>query len=190
MQKELKILLLSSGLFMLAGGLFGPIYAVFVEEIGGDLMTAGTAYGTFAIAAGILMFFVGRWEDRVKHQEKLIVIGYGLNCLGYFGYLFIRNPMDLFLVQIIFGIGKAIETPAFDGVYSKHLDHGKFVSEWGLWDSTTYIAFGISATIGGFLASIYGFKVLFVIMFVLSLFGLFISMLLMVEKKKKQIKHS
>lgn len=58
--------------------------------------------------------------------------------------------MDLFLVQMIFGIGKAIETPAFDEVYSKHLDHGKFASEWGLWDSTTYITFGISGVIGGF----------------------------------------
>ena len=51
MQRKLKILLFASALFMLAGGLFGPIYAVFVEEIGGDLLTAGGAYAAFSIAA-------------------------------------------------------------------------------------------------------------------------------------------
>ena len=43
MKRKLKILLMASALLMLAGGLFGPIYAVFVEQIGGDLLTAGGA---------------------------------------------------------------------------------------------------------------------------------------------------
>ena len=43
MQRELKILLASSMLIQLATGMFGPIYAVFVEQIGGNLLTAGTA---------------------------------------------------------------------------------------------------------------------------------------------------
>ncbi|MBU2639985.1 MAG: hypothetical protein KKG75_04770, partial [Nanoarchaeota archaeon] len=75
MDKELKILLMTSALFILAGGLFGPIYAVFVEEIGGDLLTAGAAYSVFAIVTGGIIFFLAKWEDKVKHQEKLVVFG-------------------------------------------------------------------------------------------------------------------
>lgn len=185
MQKELKILLLSSALFMLAGGLFGPIYAIFVEEIGGDILTAGTAYSVFAIAAGILIFFISRWEDHVKHQEKLVIAGYFLSCLGFLGYLLINQTWHLFLVQIVFGLGEAIGTPAYDGLYSKHLDKGKFVSEWGLWESMAYIITGIAAAIGGVLASIYGFKFIFVIMFLLSLIGLIASSSLVIKKNKK-----
>ena len=188
MRREMNILLWASAMFMLAGGLFGPIYAIFVEEIGGDILTAGAAYSAFAIASGVLIFFVSRWEDHVKHQENLVVAGFGLSCIGYFGYLLIQNPLDLFIVQIIFGIGEAIGTPAWDGMYSKYLEKGKFVSEWGLWESMDYILAGISALIGGYLASLYGFKFLFVIMFALSILGLLISMLLITKDKNKKKK--
>ncbi len=108
MQKALKILLLASGLSILAGGLFGPIYAVFVEQIGGDLLTAGTAYSVFAISAGVLIFFISRWEDHVKYKEQFVVVGYALGCFGFLGYLLIQDLLDLFAVQAIFGIATAI----------------------------------------------------------------------------------
>ena len=66
MRRILKILILSSFFINLAAGLFGPIYAIFVEEIGGDLLTAGTAYAIFAIASGSLIFMLGKWEDKVN----------------------------------------------------------------------------------------------------------------------------
>jgi MFS family permease len=185
MQRELKILLSTSGLSILAAGLFGPIYAVFVEQIGGDLLTAGTAYSAFAIAAGVLIFFISRWEDNVKHKEKLVVIAYFLACLGFVGYLLIKNPFDLFLVQIVFGVSTAIGAPAYDGLYSKHLDKGKFISQWGIWESMNYIVMGIAAAVGGFIANLYGFKVLFWAMLGLSLLALAVSLLLLVRKKRK-----
>jgi len=185
MQRELKILLSASGLSILAAGFFGPIYAVFVEEIGGGILTAGTAYSVFAIAAGLLIFFISRWEDSVKHKEKLVVAGYAISSIGFLGYLLIRNPFDLFIVQAIFGISIAIRIPAFDGLYSKHLDKGKFASEWGLWESMNYLLLGISAAAGSFIASIYGFRTLFWAMLVLSLFSLFASALLLGKKKSK-----
>lgn len=186
MQKELKLLLLSSSLFTLAGGLFGPIYAVFVEQIGGDLLTAGSAYAAFAIAAGVLIVLISKWEDHFKHQEKLVVAGFVFSCLGFLGYLFIRQPWHLFVVQIVFGLGEAVGTPAYDGLYSRHLDKGKFASEWGLWEGMRWIVTAIAAAIGGFMANLYGFRFLFGIMFVISLIGLITSLFLVVKKKKKK----
>lgn len=186
MRKQLKILLFSSALFTLAGGLFGPLYAVFVKEIGGDLLTAGAAYSAFAIASGILIFFVSKWEDHVKHLEKLVILGYTLGCVGYIGYLLIREPWHLFMVQIIFGFAQAIGSPAYDGLYTKNLDKGKFASEWGLWSSISLIVAGIAAAAGGYLARLYGFQTLFGIMFILSLCGLIVSTLLIKHKKPKK----
>ncbi len=179
MRRELKILLLAASLFLLAGGLFGPVYAVFVEEIGGNLLIAGSAYGLFSIITGVLIFLISRWEDHIKYQEKLVIVGYLMSSLGYLGLIFVRAPIHLFIIESIFGIGTAVQTPAYDGLYSKHLDRGKFASEWGLWESMYYIVTAIAATIGGFLANTYGFKVLFLIMFVLSILGLFVSLLLL-----------
>ncbi|MFC1697912.1 MFS transporter [Nanoarchaeota archaeon] len=184
MRPALKILLIASSLAMLAGGLFGPIYAVFVEQIGGDLLTAGGAYAAFSIAAGLLIFLISRWEDHVKHKEILVIIGYALGCIGFIGYLLVQEPWHLFIVQIIFGLGEAIGVPAFDGLYSKNLDHGKFVSEWGLWETMAYIIGGISALIGGYIANIYGFKSLFIIMLIISIIGLIASLSLLKMKNR------
>ena len=122
MRRELKILLLAASLFLLAGGLFGPVYAVFVEEIGGNLLIAGSAYGLFSIITGVLIFLISRWEDHIKYQEKLVIVGYLMSSLGYLGLIFVRAPIHLFIIESIFGIGTAVQTPAYDGLYSKHLD--------------------------------------------------------------------
>jgi hypothetical protein len=175
MNRILKTLLATEGLWMLSVGLFGPIYAIFVAKIGGDVLEAGGAYAAFSLAAGFMVFFISRWEEHVKHKEKLIVLGHAIGAAGILGYLFVANPIHLFIVQIMLGLAEAIGSPAFDGIYSKNLDKGRFISEWGMYDSMDYFVTGISAAIGGVIASIYGFQVLFTIMFLLSLVSLAIS---------------
>jgi MFS family permease len=172
MKRQLKILLTTGALFTLAGGLFGPLYAVFVEQIGGDLLTAGGAYSAFAISAGVLTLLFSKWEDKSKHQEKLVILGYALSCIGFLGYLLIREPIHLFAVQIIFGVANAVNNPAYDSLYSKFLEKGKFASQWGMWESMVWIVSGIAALAGGFVAKTYGFRTLFIAMFAISLVGL------------------
>lgn len=190
MKREMKILLYADALFMLAGGLFGPIYAIFVEGIGGSLSTAGTAYSVYCIVAAILVFIFGKFEDKFKNQEALIVVGYFIMCLAYIGYLFISKPLHLYIVQMIFGIGVAVNLPVYRGVYSRNLDRGKYASEWGIWDSITYLFWGISSFVGGFIADMFGFRFLFYIMVGLSVAGLLVSSTLLffdnLDKKKKK----
>jgi drug/metabolite transporter (DMT)-like permease len=75
MNRTIKTLLATDSLFVLAAGMLGPIYAIFVERIGGDILEAGGAYAAFSLASGILIFLISKWEDHVRHQEKLVVIG-------------------------------------------------------------------------------------------------------------------
>jgi hypothetical protein len=175
MNQKLGILLAASAMFTTACGLIGPIYAVFVENIGGDILTAGTTYGLYSIVAGVMIFLISRWEDHVKHQEKLVVIGYAVAGIGFLGYIFIRTPIELFIVQMIFGFSEAIKTPAYDGLYSKFLDRGKFISEWGMWESMYYIVTAASAGVGALIAEVFGFRTLFMIMFGFSMTGVLIS---------------
>lgn len=175
MKKTIKILLMISVLFSMASGLFGPIYAVFVEQIGGDLLDAGGAYAAFSISTGILLLVMSKWEDRMKHQEKMVVLGYFLNCLGFVGYIFVSNPLELFIVQIVFGISTAIATPAYDGLYSKYCEKNHLTWTWGLWETSYFIVVGVAAFLGGAIAQFWGFKALFQIMLVISLMGLVVS---------------
>jgi len=186
MKKELNILLYASSFFFLAGGLFMPVYAVFVAEIGGGLSTAGMAYGTFLVVAGILTFVLCKWEDKMKNQEKLMPIGYALGCVAFAGFLFIQKPWHLFVVQGILGVSEAIWRPAFDALYSKYLTKGKSFSEWGRWEGVTYIVMAVASVLGGWIADLQGFRILFLIMFNISLVAFIISTLLIVKEDKKK----
>jgi len=182
MRRELKILLFASGFYNLAAGLFGPLYAVYVQGIGGDLLTTGGAFSVYAFATGILMFILSKWENKSKHQEVFIILGYMICSLGFFGYLFITKPIHLFFVQILFGIGNAINTPAFDGIYSDNLEKGKSAAQWGYFETMKWMVIGISAFLGGLITKLYGFRTLFTIMFMLSIFG-FLSTMVFLKKK-------
>ena len=187
MKNILKLLLLSSFLINLSAGLFGPLYAVFVEQIGGDLLTAGLAFAVFSIVSGVLIYIFGKWEDRIKHQENILIISRFLTVLGTIGYLLIQSPAHLFAVQIVFGISSALITPAFDSMYSKNLTKGKYASQWGAWESMYAITVGIAAIIGGYLAQTYGFKTLFIVMVILAIFS-FITTLLLRKDIRRMIK--
>lgn len=56
--KPLKVLLGTNVLILVSGYMFIPIYAIFVEKIGGNLMDAGFAAGIFALSAAIVTFFL------------------------------------------------------------------------------------------------------------------------------------
>ena len=183
MNKSLKILLFTSFFLNLAAGFLGPIYAVFVEKIGGDLLTAGLSFAIFSITSGILIYLLSKWEDHVKHQEKLIIFSRALSIIGFIGYLLINNPIHLFIVQVIFGIATSIGTPAFDSIYSKNLDKGKFASEWGLWESMYAITVGIAAIIGGYIAQNFGFQILFITMLIMSIISFILSLFLLNKRK-------
>ncbi len=186
MRTQLKILNLVSGMYLLAAGMLGPIYAVFVQEIGGGTFTAGAAYGVYTIAAGIMIYIMSRIEDRIDHQEKLITFGYALSTIGFLGYLLVQKPVHLFLVQTIIGLAAAIRIPAFDSYYSKNLDKGKFASEWGIWESMSWIVAGISAIVGGAVASLLSFHTLFIAMAIVSFIGVLLSFMLWPDGRKKK----
>ena len=48
--KAIRLLLLTNGFILLAGAMLGPIYALFVERVGGDLLHASLA-GVYLSAA-------------------------------------------------------------------------------------------------------------------------------------------
>ncbi|OGY43981.1 MAG: hypothetical protein A2731_02530 [Candidatus Buchananbacteria bacterium RIFCSPHIGHO2_01_FULL_39_8] len=164
----LKILLVTNSLILVAGAMIGPIYALFVEEIGGDLLDASLTGGVFALAAGITTLISGKFSDKIKENELIVVLGYGIMGFSFLLYIFCNSIWFLFLIQVITGLGEAIYSPAFDAVYSKHIEKKKAGKQWGAWESMNYFALTAGAIIGGFIATALGFDVLFGIMAVLS----------------------
>lgn len=162
--KALRILLTTNALVLMAAAMLGPIYALFVQKVGGDLMEASVAGGIFALTAGLTTLITGKFSDKVKENELIVVIGYSLMGIGFLLYLWVNSIGFLFFVQVIIGLGEAIYSPAFDAVYSKHLDGHKSGSQWGAWESMNYFTAAFGAIAGGALVTLFNFQLLFVLM--------------------------
>ena len=130
------------------------------------------------IILGLASYATGKLGDKIKEREYLLGLGYFLRGLGFFGYIFIQSPFHLLFVQIILGIGEAFGNPSFKAIFSDHLDKGKYSSEWGVWDALYSITVGLSAMIGAFIVSIFGFATLFIIMGSIAILSSVIIMLL------------
>ncbi len=168
-KRALNILVLTNALILIAGAMMGPIYALFVEEIGGSLLDASLTGTVFALAAGITVLIVGRITDKIKQQRYVVIFGYLMMALGFFLYLFVDSIWFLFIIQIIIGFGEAIYSPAFDAIYSRHTTDHHEGSEWALWESMMYFTTAAGAFVGGLLAYRFGFDTIFVVMTALCL---------------------
>ncbi len=172
MTQSAKILLITFMFASFAGELFGPIYAIFVKQIGGDLLEAGAAYAVFMIVSGIFIFTVGRSKFFLSRLRPMVVVGYGLLTLGDLGYLLVDTPLKLFIVQIIFGIAGGILEPSWDAIYAAGLDEIKAASHWSLWAGLRNLVAGAAAFAGGVIVTAYSFNTLFIIMAIFNLIAL------------------
>ncbi len=166
--RALSVLLFTNALILISGAMIGPIYAIIVQNVGGDLLDASFAGGVYALVGGITVFIFGRLSDRIKQSELIIVFGYIIISLGFLLYIFVKDMFGLLIAQAIIGFGEAIYSPPFDALYSKHLILNKAGTQWGAWESMNYFTIALGALLGGFIANKFGFPILFGIMSTIS----------------------
>src|SRR5712671_5068081 len=107
MNRYLQALLAGSYLWYFAAGLLGPLYTVFAQSIGGDLLDAAFAYSAYLIATGVFSMLFGALSDRCS-KEAMMLAGYSLNVIGTFSYLFVAAPHQLFATQVMLGVATAL----------------------------------------------------------------------------------
>lgn len=164
LSKTESLLLWSSNLWGLGLGMFGPLYAVFAREVGGDVLELTWVYAAYLFVMGIGVIYVGKFGDKVGH-ERLLVFGRVLGTIATFGYLFVGSIASLFIVQIILGIAFAFSEPSWYALYDKHSgDGGNDGYVWGLSAGLWYMAQGTGLVIGGYIVTWYSFDALFVTM--------------------------
>ena len=72
LNKALRILLATNAMIIVAAAMLGPIYALFVKDIGGDLLDASIAGGILALVAGITTLTSGKYSDKIKENREEI----------------------------------------------------------------------------------------------------------------------
>lgn len=167
--KKIQILLIGANIWYFGEGMFGPLFAIFAEEIGGDILSMTWAWATYLIVAGFMYILVGKYVDKHKNKEKIMILGYALNAVFTFSYLFITSPWHLFIIQAGLGLSAALATPTWNALYSKNEDKKDSVFEWGLAGGSAQIITGIAIIIGGLIVNYFSFTTLFITMGIIQI---------------------
>lgn len=157
-----KILISSYGFSLFSESILVPIYAIFVQKIGGDILEASGAMATFLITQGIFTLII----HKMKWRNKTLLLGGGwaIWVIGIASYLLITNVAMLFVTQILTAIGNAIADPLLFEELAEHTDRKAKEFEWGFFSGLEALVGGVAALLGGLVATFYGFTALIVAM--------------------------
>ncbi len=158
-----KILLRGASLWCLGEGMLGPLFAVFANRMGGNILDITWAWATYLIITGLASIGVGEIADKYS-KEKLMISGYALNALFTFSYLLVQTPLQLFLVQAGLGVASAIASPTWSALYAEHENRRQAGLTWGLADGDLKLVTGVAIIIGGLVVNYYSFETLFWVM--------------------------
>jgi len=149
-------------------GLFFPLLAVFITEslVGATLATVGFAAAIWAIVKSVVQVPLARYIDNKRGEKDdfiVMMIGAIITILYTFGYVFINTTLHLYLLSIIGGIGTACLMAAYYGIFARHVDKGSEGFEWSLFSvGGLTLSTAIGGAIGGVVADIFGFTILFI----------------------------
>jgi MFS family permease len=162
MKNVVFLLILTDVVFTFGAGLYGPIYAIFVENIGGDILEAGIAWAIFLMVMGTMEIPFGRLIDRYG-KKKFLALAYLIGALCIFAYMFVSNIYELFALQVMVGVAFAMGDPAWDAWFSEAISMRESGFNWALFHAFTSYSQGFAAIVGGAVAAFLGFNSLFII---------------------------
>lgn len=169
--KVIKVLIISDVALVTGYGFMDPIFAIFISEriavagVGGAAMVAGFAMAIYWGVKSLIQIPLARYLDGKKGEKDdfyFVVFGNLLAAVSIFGYLVSSQPWHVYLLKGIFSIGMAMNIPAWTAIFTRHIDKGREAFEWATRSTSIGIGAGISGAVGGIIASIFGFNLLFI----------------------------
>ena len=100
---------------------------------------------------------IGILADRIKgniDEIKMLFVG---NCLMGFSFVLlvgIKSAQDYYLLQIMFGLGAALNLVDWRKLFAKSLDRGHEGMEYGVYETIMSMSIALMSILGGYLAAI------------------------------------
>ncbi len=178
--KIIKVLITSDFFLNLGWGLLSPIFALFIlQKITiGDPTKAAEVAGFAALFYWISKSFVeipiGRFLDKHPGEKDdfwFMTIGLFIVAFVPIGYLFSTTAWHIYAFQVVHAVGMAMTLPSWLAIFTRHIDKGKEAFEWSMETTSIGAGAGIAGGIGGIVASLFGFKILFIFVSGLTIFS-------------------
>jgi hypothetical protein len=173
MFKWLRALVIGDMFYLTTFGLLSPIFALFlVERVpGSNLLTVGISVAIYLAVVGILKPFAQLYAKNDTtgwRTQSLLWFGSTFIVLTPFLYMLARDMMDVYVIQMLYGIGIAFCEPAWSRMMDKTcaIDNVDSLDRYNT--MSTLLAAGL-ALIGGFIADQQGVTTLLLFLDALAL---------------------
>src|SRR3990167_1394163 len=170
-----KAFIISETLLWSAYNFIVPIFAIFVVDNvqGGNVQIAASAFSFFLISRVFAELVICRYLSKIPEAKRIlfVIMGMVIMSLSYLGFAFSNTVFPLFVFYGMAGVGFWIGSPAKHALFSTHLDKDKEPTEWGVYDATHFFSMALAGVVGGFIASQYGFQILFFLASAVNLLG-------------------
>lgn len=196
LNKIIKSLIISD-LFLWGGwGIIDPIFSIFIIEniAGATLISVGllaTIYwGTKSIAQIPISIVLDKNKGE-KDDFYMLIAGMLIAGVSAFSFTFAETLWQVYLIQFLKGIGFALYLPSWMAMFSRHLDKKHTAFDWAINSSSVGISIGLAGIIGGSIASLFGFKFVFIATSLFAIFSAIILLLIrksIIPKKETEIK--
>ena len=166
---RLIVKIIATDFFIHAGwGLIAPIFAIFItgQINGGSLELVGIAVGIHWIVKSVIQPFLAYRMDTVKGEHddmKFLMGGTIIATLVSLSYIFVSEIWHVILLEAVRGAGLAMVIPTLSGILTRHVDKDWETYTWSLQSTGMGLAAGFSAIFGGVIASLLGFKAVFLL---------------------------
>jgi MFS family permease len=185
--KIIKTLIISDFFLNLGWGFLSPVFALFILQrvASGDPMKAAEIAGFAALFYWISKSFfeipIGRFLDKTDGERDdfwFMFCGILLISIVPIGFLFSSQPWHIYICQVVHAIGMAMALPSWLAIFTRHIDKGKEAFEWSIETTSINMGAGIAGGLGGVIASILGFKALFIFVSVFTVLAAFLYLVI------------
>lgn len=178
MNKIILYLTYSDVIILSAWGLITPFTTLYVTEKleGGSVVAAGIGVTIYIFARAFVQMPIAFKLDQIKGEKddyNALLIGSLIVSISAFLFALATHAYHTYFINALNGVGLALTYPSFYAIFSRHVDKDKAAIEWGLYDTTVGLASALTAALGGFFIQLFDYRILFVVVGVLSILGMF-----------------
>lgn len=161
MRAKISLIITLSSLSSLGVGLLGPIYPIFVlNRFSASVIDIGILLTIFGLVSAFFKAPAGKLID-IYGGKKIFFVGVALGALCSLAYIFAFNLTQLYMIEFLFGVSYALQSPARLALIMEVNEGTKKGLILGIFESAYDIASSLAALIAVIIVSNFGFEAIF-----------------------------